>query len=145
VAPDQRVLVRETERVVRLAYTRTQAAQALGISRATFNRRILPFVETIETEWGLRLVPVDEVERFVAERRRLVRAKPVVATRGRPPSVTTEVAQRIQREHLGGKSLGQIARDLNVAGIPTAQGGAQWWPSTVHTILRRQLRAAQRS
>jgi transposase-like protein len=45
-------IVREAARVQRLAYTRTQAAEALGISRSTFNRRVLPLIETIETDWG---------------------------------------------------------------------------------------------
>jgi transposase-like protein len=36
------------EIVVRLPYSRRQAAEALGISRSTFNRRVLTFVPTIE-------------------------------------------------------------------------------------------------
>jgi transposase-like protein len=54
-------IVREAKRVERLAYTRTQAAEALGISRSTFNRRILPLVETVEMPWGARLIPVNEL------------------------------------------------------------------------------------
>jgi hypothetical protein len=46
------VVVRETTRVERLAYTRTQAADALGISRSSFDRRVLPFVETVEMPLG---------------------------------------------------------------------------------------------
>ena len=42
----------QATRVERLAYTRTQAAEALGISRSTFNRRVLPLVETVEMPWG---------------------------------------------------------------------------------------------
>jgi hypothetical protein len=63
------VIVREAVRVERLAYTRTQAAEALGISRSTFDRRVLPLLETVEMPWGTRLVPIDELERLVAERR----------------------------------------------------------------------------
>ena len=44
-----RVVVREARYVERLAYTRSQAARALGISRSTFTRRVLPYVATIET------------------------------------------------------------------------------------------------
>ena len=43
----------------------------------------------------------------------------------------------IQAEHANGKSLRQIARDLNAAETPTAHGGAQWWPSTVRAVLVR--------
>ena len=72
---DLRVVVREATRVERLAYTRTQAAQALGISTSTFNRRVLPYLETVETGSGRRLVPVDELERFLAERRQQARTE----------------------------------------------------------------------
>jgi hypothetical protein len=35
----------------------------------------LPSIETVETESGRRLVPVDQLERFVAERRQKAQAK----------------------------------------------------------------------
>lgn len=63
-------IVREAPRVEHLACTRTQAAEALGISRSTFDRRVLPYIETIEMPWGSRLIPADELERLVAKRRR---------------------------------------------------------------------------
>ena len=40
--------------VERLAYTRAQAAEALGISTSTFIRRLLPFIDTVEMPWGAR-------------------------------------------------------------------------------------------
>lgn len=72
IAPESmapRVVVREAAYVERLAYTRGHAAQALGISRSTL-RRLLPYMETIEMPWGATLIPVDELERIAAERRR---------------------------------------------------------------------------
>ena len=69
-AAESRSAVRQAETVERLAYTRTQAADALGVSRATFIRRVLPLVETIDMPWGTRLIPVDELERVLDERRR---------------------------------------------------------------------------
>ena len=64
-APEaSRVVVREAARVERLAYTRTQAAEALGISRSTFNRRVLPLIDTVAMPWGTRLIPVDELQRL---------------------------------------------------------------------------------
>ncbi len=88
-------VVRQATRVKKLAYTRTQAAQALGISTSTFERRILPFIETVEMDWGKRFIPVDELERFLAARRQQARAEqrlPSAArsqawspTRGRSP------------------------------------------------------------
>jgi DNA invertase Pin-like site-specific DNA recombinase len=129
--------VRETSRVERLAYTRSQAAQALGISRSTL-RRLLPYLETIELPWGSTLIPVDELERLIDERRRALRSPQQAAARGRPPLVAPEVAERIRTERAAGKSLRRIAADLNEDGTPTAQGGRCWWPSTVRGVLRRQ-------
>lgn len=131
----------EATHVERLAYTRTQAAAALGVSRSTFNRRILPQVETVEMPWGARLIPVDELQRLIAERRRPARsqAKPG-ASPGRRATVAASIVERIRAEHAAGRSLGQIARELNADQVPTAHGGAQWWPSTVRALLRRVAR-----
>jgi hypothetical protein len=123
--------------VERLAYTRRQAAEALGVSRTTFSRRVLPLLATVDMPWGTRLVPVDELERFVNERRRPVRGRPQAAPPGRPTAVPDDLVRQIQAEHAKGKSLRQIARSLNASQTPTAHGGAQWWPSTVRSVLRR--------
>jgi hypothetical protein len=134
-------LVREATRVDRLVYTRTQAADALGVSRSTFNRRVLPLIETVEMPWGTRLIPVDELERLLAEQRRPPRAQPQPkAATGRPAAVPADVVERIRDSHAAGQSLAGIARDLTADQVPTAHGGTQWWPSTVRSILRRDER-----
>ena len=87
---------------------------------------------------GRRLVPIDELERFVAERRQKAQAEPRPPARpGRKAGLPPEVVDRIRDEHNGGKSLGEIARALNADGVKTSQGGHQWWPSTVRTVLIR--------
>ena len=129
--------VRRATEVARLAYTRTQAAEALGVSPTTFSRRVLPLIETIDMPWGTRLVPVDELERFVKERRQPARGRRPAAPPGRPVAVPDELVGYIQAEHAKGKSLRQIARDLNAAQTPTAHGGAHWWPSTIRAVLIR--------
>jgi DNA invertase Pin-like site-specific DNA recombinase len=131
------VVVRQADYVERLAYTRSQAAQALGISRSTL-RRLLPYIETIELPWGTSLIPVDELERIAAERRRTARPRLEPARRGRKPAVSPEVARRIHHERSAGKSFRQIAENLNADRIPTAQGGGRWWPSTIMQVLRRE-------
>jgi hypothetical protein len=131
-------VVREATRADRLAYTRTQAAEALGVSRSTFDRRVLPLIETIEMPWGARLIPVDELERLLAERRRPARRSTKSQARpGRPRAMPADVAARIRAHHAAGSSLGAIARRLNAERVPTAQGGSQWWPSTVRAVLQR--------
>jgi hypothetical protein len=136
--PQSPAIVREATRVERLAYTRARAAEALGISRSTFDRRVLPYIETVEMPWGARLIPADELERLVAERRRAPRqVTPPPSPPGRPAALAPDIVKRIRAEHAAGKSLAQIARDLNATGTPTAHGGRQWWPSTVRTVLVR--------
>lgn len=132
----RRAVVRQADHVERLAYTRSQAAQALGISLSTL-RRLLPYIETIELPWGTSLIPVDELERVAAERRGTARPRLEPATRGRKPAVPAEIVKRIHQERSAGKSLRQIAASLNTERIPTARGGSRWWPSTVRGVLQR--------
>ena len=131
------MVVREASYVERLAYTCSQAALALGISRSTL-RRLLPYLETVEMPWGGKLIPVDELERLITERRRpAARARTETRARGRPPAVTAEIAERIRAARARGKSFRQIAAELNAEETPTVHGGLQWWPSTVCAVLRR--------
>jgi hypothetical protein len=135
----KRAVVLEARYVERLAYTRRQAAEALGVSRSTFIRRVLPHVDTIEMSWGAKLIPVDELERLLAEGRRAAQTRAEPRPPGRPPAVPAEVVDRIRTERAAGRSLSQIASDLNSAGTPTAHGGSRWWPSTVQAVLLRTV------
>jgi hypothetical protein len=92
-----------------------------------------------EMPWGTRLIPVEELERLLTERRRPANPRPAPEPRGRPRQVPAHVVERIQAAHTAGRSLGEIARGLNADGVPTAQGGRQWWPSTVRAVLNRGL------
>jgi hypothetical protein len=137
-----------TSRVKRLACTRKQAAEALGVSLATLDRRVIPAIETVRTEWGSRLIPVDELERYLAERRQEARAAGRRPARpGRKPGLEPELIARIRGEYASGCSLGAIARQLNADAVRTSQGGRQWWPSTVRAVLVRSppLNSAERS
>ena len=130
-------VIRQADTVERLAYSILQAAEALGVAASTVSRSVVPFVETIEVEDGRVLIPVDELERYGAERRRPVPPRPKRAPVGRPSAVPADVAGRIRAEHAAGRTLGQIARGLDADGIPTAQGGRRWWPSSVRAVLIR--------
>lgn len=57
---------------------------------------------------------------------------------GRPERIPAEVRRRIERERAEGRSLPAIAKGLNADGVPTAQGGRQWYPSTVRAVLRQE-------
>lgn len=123
----------------RLVYSREQAARALGISLATLDRRVIPTIATIKTEWGARLIPAAEFDRYLAEHteppRKPQRRQPTRT--GRKSRLPAEVVARIHHERARGASLAEIARRLNRDGIPTGQGGRQWWPSTVRAIVAR--------
>ena len=106
-------IVRDATRVERLGYTRTQAAEALGISRSTFNRRVLPIIETIEMPWGTRLVPVGELERLVAQRRQPAPSRAQPRRQGRAAATPPPIEERSRAAHAAGYSLGQIARSLD--------------------------------
>jgi hypothetical protein len=56
-------------------------------------------------------------------------------TLGRPRAVPQRVVDRIRRERKAGRSLAAIADDLNRDAVPTAQGGRQWWQTTVRAVL----------
>jgi DNA invertase Pin-like site-specific DNA recombinase len=56
---------------------------------------------------------------------------------GRPPTLPEQVVRRIQRQRTHGDSLRKIAENLNEAGVPTAQGGVQWYAATVRHVLLR--------
>ncbi|MEU8490046.1 recombinase family protein [Pseudonocardia alni] len=64
---------------------------------------------------------------------------------GRPSSLPAEITARIVGEHDGGASLAGIARSLTVEGVPTARGGARWYPSTVRAVLHGQDATAMRA
>jgi excisionase family DNA binding protein len=52
--------------VPRLSLTKAEAAEALGVSLRTFERKVQPNVK-VWREGKLRLIPLVELERFLAE------------------------------------------------------------------------------
>lgn len=57
---------------------------------------------------------------------------------GRPVVLPDQVAARIVSEREGGASYARIAAGLNADDVPTAHGGARWWPETVRGIVTRE-------
>jgi DNA invertase Pin-like site-specific DNA recombinase len=55
---------------------------------------------------------------------------------GRPRQLPDDIVVRIELNRNVGWTLKRIADDLNDEGVPTAQGGRQWWPATVRAVLR---------
>jgi DNA invertase Pin-like site-specific DNA recombinase len=90
-----------------------------------------------------------ELERdLIAERTKAALAvkKRSGARLGRPVSLPRPVAERIRREHAQGIGWTAIARALNEGGVPTAQGGRRWYPSTIRArFVARQGPPGRRS
>lgn len=54
---------------------------------------------------------------------------------GRPRTLDRAVTGRIVAERAEGRTLAAIAEALNAEAVPTARGGARWYPSTVKAVL----------
>lgn len=61
---------------------------------------------------------------------------------GRPRLIPDDVVARIVEERQAGRSLQSIADGLNDDGVPTAQGGARWYASTVSKVVQGAERDA---
>jgi len=116
----------------RLSLSRTQAAQALGVSLRTLDRQVVPRIQSALLEDGTRLIPLAELERYLHERTRPARV-PLASTGRR--AIPEAVRERIRAERLAGFSYRQIAERLQAEGVPTAQSGTRWWASTVRGAI----------
>lgn len=58
------------------------------------------------------------------------------ASLGRPRGIDDDIVARILEQRARKKSLRAIAEQLNTEGVPTAQGGAKWYASTVSAVLK---------
>ena len=129
--------LQEVEEPDRLAYSRRQAAEALGVSISTIDRRLVPLVNTVKTPWGQRLIPAAELERFLREHLEPPREPAQRGRAGRPRSLPRSVVERIRLQYARGHGLAEIARALNEERVPTGHGRRQWWPSTIRAVLVR--------
>ena len=98
--------------------TTTPAGEAMANVLATF------------AQFERRLIGQRTREALAAKRAQGVRL-------GRPPTLPASVVERIGRERKRKATLQAIAHGLNADGVPTAQGGQRWWPSTVRAVLNR--------
>jgi DNA invertase Pin-like site-specific DNA recombinase len=79
-------------------------------------------------QWERRIIGERTREALAAKRQQGVRL-------GRPRSVPDTVVGRIRRADKRGRTLTEIAKNLNSGGVPTARGGRCWYPATVRQVL----------
>ena len=53
---------------------------------------------------------------------------------GRPSTLSADIVDRIVLARKSGATWAAIADELNDEGVPTAQGGKQWYPATVRHV-----------
>jgi DNA invertase Pin-like site-specific DNA recombinase len=102
----------------------------LGVDTSTPSGEMLANVLAVFAQFERRLIGQRTREALAVKRSQGVRL-------GRPATMPARVVARIQRERSTGSSLSAIARSLNEKGVPTAQGGACWYASTVRAVLER--------
>ena len=79
-----------------------------------------------------------ELERgLISERTRaaMAEAKRRGVHCGRARVMPDEIRARILEAHAAGQSLNAIARYFNDQGVPTAHGGAKWYPTTIRRVV----------
>ena len=101
----------------------------LGVDTSTPSGEMMANVLAVFAQFERRLIGQRTKDALAVRRAQGVRL-------GRPRSLPDGVRRRIVRELGRGDSVGEITARLNEEGVPTAQGGAQWWPSTVRLIAR---------
>jgi DNA invertase Pin-like site-specific DNA recombinase len=102
----------------------------LGLDLSTPQGELVANVIASVAQWERKIIGQRTKEALAVKKAQGVRV-------GRPPVLPTTVVGRMQRERAAGKSLAAIADGLNADGVPTAQGGRQWYPATVRYTLRR--------
>lgn len=82
-------------------------------------------------QWERRIISQRTKDALAVKRSQGVRL-------GRPSNLDAKVVAQIVRWQDEGHSFSGIARLLTFEKIPTAHGGAKWWPATVRKVLQGQ-------
>lgn len=99
----------------------------LGIDLTTAAGEFMASVMASAAQWERRIIGQRTRDALAMKRAQGVRL-------GRPQAMADDVVARIRAEHGAGAGWSAIARQLNAEAVPTAHGGAKWYPSTVRAV-----------
>lgn len=103
----------------------------VGVDTTTPNGEMVANVMATFAQFERRLIGQRTKEALAVKRAEGVRL-------GRPNLLPAAIRLEILQRRQAGETLRSIADDLNGRSVPTAQGGAQWWPATVRKICIRE-------
>ncbi len=101
----------------------------LGVDTSTPSGEMMAAVMAAFAQYERRLIGQRTRDALAVKRAAGVRL-------GRPVGLPDDVRDRIAAERAAGDTLTAIADRLTAENVPTAQGGARWWPSTVAAVVR---------
>jgi DNA invertase Pin-like site-specific DNA recombinase len=99
----------------------------LGLDPTTPSGELVATIMAAVAQWERRAIGARTRDALAAKKAQGKRL-------GRPVVLSEDVVARIVSAHEGGAGWSAIARQLNADGIPTAHGGARWYPSTVRGV-----------
>jgi DNA invertase Pin-like site-specific DNA recombinase len=100
----------------------------LGVDTTTPAGEMVASVMMSVAQWERKVIGQRTREALAAK-------KAQGAKLGRPRQLPDSIRKRIARMRKRGMTLRAIANALNEEGVPTAQGGAKWYASTVHKVF----------
>lgn len=106
----------------------------IGVDTSTVNGELVANIIMALAQWERRIIGQRTKDALGTVRRRGTKL-------GRPTVVTPTAVAVIQAMRSAGASYRQVARTLNDQRLPTAQGGRQWYASTVRAIEQRHAGA----
>jgi DNA invertase Pin-like site-specific DNA recombinase len=101
----------------------------LGVDLTTAAGEMLAGVLAVLAQWERRMISERTKAALAVKRSQGVRI-------GAEPRITGELARWIRAQRRRGATLQAICDRLNTDGVPTANGGVLWRPTSLRTVLR---------
>lgn len=101
----------------------------VDVDTSTPTGELVVNVSASVSQWERRIIGARTADALAARKAAGVRL-------GRPVTLPEAVRDRIAADRAAGATLSGIARALTAEGVPTARGGAKWYPSTVAAVVK---------